>query len=479
MIRHWRRTSFGLVAALLTAWLVALHVDGQTTAPAPAGGATEPASKPSNQALAAWKELFAKDDPAAATEQLDAVLKALGPDVTKLKDMIASDGAYPAQEPGWLIRKLSVKDGATDYPVDFYVRVPRGYSPQTCWPTLLVAHGQDSDGKQMGRMASWLLGTDVDKYIIVSPTMPGDKVFNGKSYQEQAHLQPLAWARRYLNVDADRVYISGYSQGGHMSWHLATMFGQEFAAALPMSGVPWFEPGGITSTMYLENLATVPLWAIWGEKDKAADPSAVSNVDFCRLAAARLKELKNDKFKGTEIAGGGHGDCAPSPTDFAAFLAGNKRQATPATLTHVFHLATHSRSYYLQAIALARPPIDFTKPIKVTVTDPSEAMKAMEEYVRKNLFQMSAQLDAAKNAITIKGKEIKTIRLYVTEGMFDLSKPVTIKYWSKTWTGKITPSAKCMLINYSQRRDKSALIYNEVDLEIGGKMTVKYPDGKE
>jgi hypothetical protein len=188
MIGHQPRTSFGLIAASLTASLIFAQAAGQATAPAPKTTSTQPSTTPSDQAQAAWKELFAKDDPPAATGQLDAVLKALGADVTKLKDMIASDGAYPAVEPGWLTRNLSIKDGATDYAVEFYVRVPRGYTPQKSWPTLLAAHGQDSNGKQMGQMATWLLGADVEKYIIVSPTMPGEKVFNGKSYQEQAYL---------------------------------------------------------------------------------------------------------------------------------------------------------------------------------------------------------------------------------------------------------------------------------------------------
>ena len=71
---------------------------------------------------------------------------------------------------------------------------------------------------------------------------------------------------------------------GELAWHLATMFPYEFAGAVPMAGVPFFQGFPVTTTAYLENLQHVRVWALWGEKD-GAPPPAMGNVDFDRAAA--------------------------------------------------------------------------------------------------------------------------------------------------------------------------------------------------
>jgi len=267
------------------------------------------ADEPAGDAL---QELFKQENPPSATRQLQAVLSACDNDPVKLKALIASDTAYEAFEPGWLRRVVEVHDGEKKYDTEFHVRVPKGYTPTRSYPVLLVAHGQGGDGKSFAQFIANLLGEDVDKHILLAPPMPGPNVYSGRAYQEQAYLLPLLWTKRNLNVDDDRVVITGYSQGGHVAWHIATMFPRQFAAALPMAGKPWFEGSPFTQDMYLANLGNLPVWAIWGEKDTAPPPK-IGNVEFCRKTASRLKELGNKHFKGTELKGVGHVGCWPEP----------------------------------------------------------------------------------------------------------------------------------------------------------------------
>lgn len=84
------------------------------------------------------------------------------------------------------------------------------------------------------------------------------------------------------------------------------------------------------------------------------------------------------------------------------------------------------------------------------------------------------RLDRPDNTLTIRPRAIRTIRLYVTDGMFDLSKPVTIRFWSGEWTARIPVSARCLLTHYAATRDQTALIYNELELDISGRVTVQY-----
>ena len=322
------------------------------------------------------------------------------------------------------------------------------------------------------------LGTDREKYVIVAATMPGPKHFSARPYQEQTYLKPLAWTRRHLNIDDGRMYVTGYSQGGHISWHLAVMFPRHFAAAVPMAGIPFFEGGLMTMTLYLKNTANLPIWAIWGEKD-GAKPPALGNVDCCRLAAKEYKRLGNTKFKGTELAGKGHSGCVPPAGQFIAYLAANKRIAMPDKFSHHFHLAHHTRGYYLEAVDLAHEPIDFNKPVEVKVPEgeklsQEKGLKLLHRYVRKAMFSFHADLNRGTNTLTVGAYAIRKLRLYVLEGMFDSSKPVKVRYWSRSWRGKVPVSARCMLLNYAAARDQSAVVVNEIDLDIRGPATVRY-----
>ncbi len=437
------------------------------------------ASGQTQDAAGAWKELFAVENPAGAPGRIQAVLNAVGNDPAQLRKLIEADVTYKKFPAGWLKRSTQVQDGKTTYDVNFLVRIPPGYDGTKSFPLILAAHGQTSRGELIARTMLWLLGDKRDEYVIVAPTMPGPKHFNARRYQEQTYLKPLDWCRRNLNIDDDRIYLSGYSQGGHVSWHLATMFPRHFAAVVPMAGIPFFEGGLVTSTIYLENLSNLPLWAIWGEKD-GATPPALGNVDSCRIATKRLKELGNKLYKGTELPGKGHGGCYPPSGEFAKFLDAHKRNTTPEKFQHRFHLAHHTRGYYLRAERLAHKPADFSKTVKIKLPlgkkpNQRDAIAAIRRYVRRSMFRFSAERKPDTNELAILAVGVRRMRLFVTDGMFDLSKPVRLRYWSRSKKLKIPVSAKCMLLHYARTRDRTNLVLNEVTLDITGQVKLRYP----
>lgn len=426
---------------------------------------------------AALEALFAAPDPASDRALMQAVLKTVDGDANKLKAALLADSAYPKFQPGWQAFKVKATDGKKTLDVDFLVRVPADYTPNKSWPLVLAAHGQKGQAQNMKGEMERLLGKDADKYVIVAATMPQSMEYAGQPMQEQVDLAPLAWVRRNFNINGNGVVMTGYSMGGIRTWHLAVMYPHLFAAAVPIAGRPWFEGGLLVDNMYMENLSNLPVWALWGEKDGSTAESG-SNVSMIRAAAKRLEELGNKLFKGTEFPGRNHHNCWPAPAEFQDYLAAAKRNPVPASVSRYFHLAHHGRGYYVEAVALAAAPVDFNRELKVSVSpgaSPDAAMKAIKDFLAKSLCRLNATLDTSANTVTITGKGVRSARLYVTEGMFDLSKPVTVKFWSGTWTGKIPLSAECMLKHYAATRDRTALVYNEVELDISGKARVKYP----
>lgn len=428
-----------------------------------------------------WRAMMLEDDPARRERLIPAVLKTVeSPEAARR--LIKADAAFDATNPGRFERMIAFTDPVDrkSYKVRFLVVSPPGYSPDKPWPMLLAAHGQHGDGRSFAHTALRLLGRDADKYIVVAPTMPGAREFSGKSYQEQAYLQPLAWVRRHMNVDADRVYIAGYSQGGHCTWHLAALFPRRFAAAVAMAGTPWFEGSPHTNRLYLGNLSNLPLWSIWGELDKP-EPPAIGQAQFNQAAAKRLEELGNRLFRATELRGVGHSGCTPQPRQFAAFLAGAKRNPAPETFSHDFHLRHHARGYYIEAISLAGTPMRMDRPVRIRFGRPptrEESDRKMEEHFRKYLYGLAAELDREANTLSLKLRRVRAVRIHVLDGLFDLTQPVTIKIGTRRWRGEVNASAECMIRHYAEDRDRSAVVVNELEMDYTGRVRVKYEQAR-
>ncbi len=434
-----------------------------------------------NEVERAWRELFAQPTSAPATEKINAVLTACDNDAEKVKSLITSDSTYPVFKPGWFQRTTKVVDKKTEYKVDFFVRIPSGYTPTKSWPLIMVAHGTGGNGKRFGRGMELRMGAAGKEYVIVAPTLPGPKVFNARSYQEQTYLKSLAWVRRNVNIDDDRIYIAGYSQGGHITWHMATMYPRLFAAAVPMAGVPWFEGGLSLCHSFFENTEHLPIWAIWGEKD-IAKKGAISDPDLCRAATKRMAELGNKNFTPGEVPGGRHGDCWPKREKFVKYLASHKRKAVPAKFTHFFHMPHHRRGYYVEALKFFRKPPDFSKSPRIVVhlkpgqreITPAEAVEHVRKHYERLMFRMWVQLDKKSNSLTVRASGIRSVRLYVMEGMFDPGKPVVLRWGRRTWRGKVPVSSECILTHYAATRDATAIILNEIDFDMSGKATVRF-----
>ena len=432
-------------------------------------------------AAAAWARLFADANAPPAEAAINAAIAACGDDVSALKKLIAADAAYAALSPGWHAPPPSrVDDGTKHYEVRSFLRVPEAYRPDAPCPLLLVVPGQKVTGDKAAQLMVRSLGPLAEKVLVLSATLPGPQEYSARAYQEEAFLKPLDWARRALNVDDDRVWLTGYSLGGHSTWHLATMFPHRFAGAVAMAGVPFFEGFPRTATTYLENLGNLRFWSIWGELD-APPPPARGQVHFNREASARLKALGSRLYRGTEIAGADHGGCWPAPDELAAFLHASRRSPVPPRMTHCFHLPAHRRAYYLEAMQFARPPMRLDQPIRVRVTMPGGVKPAPDAFERaarqlleRNLFRMSAELDGRANSLSIRLDGIRTVRVYVLDGMFDLSREVALKLNGRAWRGRVAPSARCVLGHYAADRDATALVLNEIDIDLTARALVRY-----
>ena len=71
---------------------------------------------------------------------------------------------------------------------------------------------------------------------IVAPTNRRPYGFNWEDWGRMDALEVLNIATNQLQVDQERIYLTGHSMGGHGTWHIGSLYPDKFAAIAPSAG---------------------------------------------------------------------------------------------------------------------------------------------------------------------------------------------------------------------------------------------------
>ncbi|MGB0993382.1 MAG: hypothetical protein ACPG32_13060 [Akkermansiaceae bacterium] len=330
-----------------------------------------------------------------------------------------------------------------------YVLMAKGEKPATGWPMFICLHG---GGKFYGKGETTAHGWSVNSrewqaqmkltaavykptglYFI--PRMADDRL--GRWWHKHnidIFTRAIRNAILFNDVDPNKIYIMGISQGGYGSCHLAPFMADLFAAAGPMAG------GMMTVT---ENLRNLPFRSDIGEKDTA----------YKRIDLAKALHKKIDEHKAADPAGyknvlaiqkgRGHGiDYSLSPT----WLAENTRNPYPEKIVWRCHQkhGIYRDSFYW--ISLKKTP-------------------------EKGEFSITATLDKEKNQVEItatqiiptaeKGQKLtrkpldaKNIRVHLNDSMLNLDGEIAVVINGKeTFRGNVTRSRNAMMKSLVKRGD--------------------------
>ena len=136
-------------------------------------------------------------------------------------------------ERGVLLRTVNVGGVERKYAV----YVPREYDATKAWPVIVFSNGMGECGEDgqkqlaVGLMPAVLANSAAWPYIVVCPQKPIAKTQWIDHYD--LVMGTLAEAKREFKVDAERVYLSGLSQGGAGTWAIGAKHADVFAALQP------------------------------------------------------------------------------------------------------------------------------------------------------------------------------------------------------------------------------------------------------
>ncbi len=183
------------------------------------------------------------DAPSTATAELVKVLDDQGFSADDVEALLrAGRASYPAPgvTPGATATKLPIDCYHVAYSSTYYLFVPKDYDAAVARPLVIVGHGGNSTmtiDEAESTARSYLLAykklvADGFAPILAAPATTVGWSPAGDSLIEST----ISKLVRDYNIDADKIYLTGQSMGGHLSWRSAITYGDRFAAFSPQSG---------------------------------------------------------------------------------------------------------------------------------------------------------------------------------------------------------------------------------------------------
>ncbi|MGH8091172.1 MAG: alpha/beta hydrolase family esterase [Rudaea sp.] len=147
-----------------------------------------------------------------------------------------SGGAYP----GNVTRVVNVSGFGNQ---TYYLYLPPAYTPTRAWPAILVLHGAGgpgtSDSAAQQVRSDWSSTAATQQFIVIS--VVGTNASGGWSPGSDVPIMSaqLDDAQAKYNIDADRIYLWGFSAGAHLA-HALGLNNTDYFAAYGVSA------GGLT-----------------------------------------------------------------------------------------------------------------------------------------------------------------------------------------------------------------------------------------
>ncbi len=240
-----------------------------------AGQVTESAL---DEAVASFWSATSEDEIASAS----AAILAVDPDIEEIWARLRAGRPYAADAPTG--RRLLTRENRDGVEHGYVVRVPGNYDPSIRYPVIVYLHGGVSRPKRED--GTWWRREERlarDDAVVVAPAS-----WNESLWWQDSQIENLAGVlndlKRTWNVDENRVYLIGISDGATGAFYHAMKATTPWAAFLPLNGHPVVlanPASDVDGEMHVTNLRNKPLFIVNGGRDPLYPAASV--VPFMRL----------------------------------------------------------------------------------------------------------------------------------------------------------------------------------------------------
>ena len=340
-----------------------------------------------------------------------------------------------------------------------FVLLTKGEKPASGWPLYLCLHGGGGNGDAKGphewdvNSREWQAQKTLWKRIYPAPglyfipRMADDR--KGRWYLDHNQIafeELITKCILFREVDPNRVYLMGISEGGYGAIRFAGNRPDRFAAT---GGMAAAEP---LSTSPPENMRNVSMRIDIGEKDTMYD-----RVGLARRMGERLAELKREDPSGFDFevcvqAGRGHGiDYSLSPQ----WLSTRVRNPHPDRVVWTVQKFESRRALQNYWLALDAAPA--TMPLYLSAS------------ISKNRLVVTAEQDGGEGKPRLAVRE-GVVRIRLNDQLADLDAPITIVVNGAERTAvRVQRSLAVMARTMAERSDPNYCFCAEIVIELGAK----------
>jgi len=357
--------------------------------------------------------------------------------------------AYARDVPTGALKK---RHGA--YP--YWLVVPAGYDPARRWQVRFQLHGgvMRDDDSLRGDGSVRLPGDD---QIYVMPA--GWSAAPWWSDQQVASFRAiLDDIKRDYNVDENRVFVSGVSDGGTGLYYVATHDTTPYAGFLPLNGyylVLRSPDLDLRSPMFLNNLRNKPFFIVNGGRDplypiSVVEPSiAHLNQGGVRITYVPRPEAGHDTSWWPEVKDA-----------FESFTRAHPRAPLPDTLTwEVSDTKTWNRSHWLVIDSLGSTPTD--------AKDLPDLNLSGNAPIFHNGKSGRVDLTRTGNTVTVKSRGVKAFTLLLSPEQFDFDRNVTVVVNGRmAFNGRVDKSVATLTKWAARDNDRTMLFGAEISITV-------------
>jgi predicted esterase len=335
--------------------------------------------------------------------------------------------------------------------------VPPDYHPGRAWPLLVSMHGTGGRGEDC--LELWReLACDAG-FLLACPTATTfrEKGWGSSALERSQVLSVIARVSQICRVDSERVYLGGWSMGGHGTFDVAVHHPDRFAALNPAIGGLMLGYFGLA-----ENLVPVPIFLVSGAQDQK------ELVDRQREAAALLKK-KGAEFVHHEHADGGHEMYPEELPGVLAWLRGHARDPMPRTVHLLANDARYGRVAWLAIDALGKearaPEAAVTLHAGGKLSDAETQRRYFVELEKTAARIEGKRVDATH--LAVETRFVSSYSVLVLDGWLDLAKPISVTTNGRpSFSGKVTTDAAALLEDFRRTGDRSRLVLARIPVRI-------------
>ena len=338
----------------------------------------------------------------------------------------------------------------------YWLVIPKDYDPAKRWQVRIQLHGgvMREEDTLRGDGSVRLAGDD-QIYVMPSgwaeePWWSDDQVASLRAILEDV--------KREYNVDENRVFLSGVSDGATGLYYIATHDTTPYAAFLPLNGYvlvlrsPELE---IRSSIFLDNLRNKPFFVVNGGRDPLYPIRLVEGaIRYLSDGGVRISYLPQpDAGHDTEW-------WPAVKVPYESFVRTHPRVPLPDTLTwEVSETRTWNRAHWLIVDSLGGTPAD--------ATDLPDLNLADGRRVFDNAKSGRVDLARSGNTVTITSRGVREVTLLLSPERFDFDRKVTVIANGRTvFDARVEKSVATLRKWAARDNDRTMLFAAEIKVRL-------------